>query len=803
MTEESKVQGATPHIFNDEPVRGGEKAYFQFEAYANTLARLIAARSTRTPLTVGIFGEWGTGKTTLMQAIQARLQETEKLGDKKAQISFLSPAEHKDYRRCRTVWFNAWKYSGRPEESMVALIEAILQQMRDDGFVNKVFATLAEAKRPHLQLPEATIHALSQIFSLGQVEIDLSKYETESRFRQYLPFLNEFQTLFDQLLLWYLRREVKKGEVDLSNLPKGVPLDQEGVLVVFIDDLDRCLPSKTVQVLEAIKLMIGRPGTVFVLGASERVVQEAIRTHYQQVEKIEREETDCQQYLEKLIQVRFPLPPLRKEDVKDFVDALLKDRPEEEVATLRQNLPLIAVGVAANPRRLKTFVNFVELQWAFLVNSGQAVGLSKDVLTRWLVLDAAEPKFTEFVRRELSETAYVDGQAIDGRLRFVQNALRWIRGEQVDTAADYERHWPKERCRRLWELLSQKEFAFELQPGILDRLIHLSAPPVQAIPEEKAPPAAPEAARPARERPEKVTAGLERVEWLPALVRVPAGSFLMGSDKKQDPDAFDAELPQHLEKSITRPYLIGKYPVTNAEFARFVQATGYQTAGEKPGGKGWALFEGKWQPVEGANWQHPEGPQSSIEGLLDHPVVQVTWRDALAYCAWLTEQINKLVNQQEGELPPELQELLAQSPTHSLMVRLPTEAEWEKAARGEDGRLWPWGNQFDPQKCNSAEGGIGHTTPVGQYSPGGDSPYGCADMAGNVWEWCQSKWVENYQHYDRGIPERESLEGSDLRVVRGGAFDYSQWYVRCACRDWDYPDGLRRGYGFRLVVSPL
>jgi formylglycine-generating enzyme required for sulfatase activity len=324
------------------------------------------------------------------------------------------------------------------------------------------------------------------------------------------------------------------------------------------------------------------------------------------------------------------------------------------------------------------------------------------------------------------------------------------------------------------------------------------------MPEEKAPPAAPEAARPARERPEKVAAGLERAGWLPALVRVPAGPFLMGSDKKQDPDAFDSELPQHLEKSITRPYLIGKYPVTNADFARFVEATGYQTAGEKPGEKGgYVLIGTEWKQVEGANWQHPEGPQSSIEGLLDHPVVQVTWRDALAYCAWLTEQINKLVNQQEGELPTELQDLLAQSSTHSLMVRLPTEAEWEKAARGEDGRLWPWGNQFDSKKCNSREGGVGHTTPVGRYSPDGDSPYGCADMAGNVWEWCQSKWVENYEHYDRGVPERESLESSNSRVLRGGSFNYSLGLVRCAYRSGDYPVYLYRHFGFRLVVSPL
>ncbi len=791
MTEENKVQGATPHIFNDEPVRGGEKAYFQFEAYANTLARLIAARSTRTPLTVGIFGEWGTGKTTLMQAIQARLQETEKLGDKKAKISFLSPAEHTDYRRCRTVWFNAWKYSGRPEESLVALIQAILRQMRDDGFINKVYAALARPTGPQLRVAEASLHILSQVFSAGQVEIDLSKFETQSRFQQNLPFLDEFQVIFDRLLLWYLRREVK-GEPDLSEATpqQRAQLDQEGALVIFIDDLDRCLPSKTVQVLEAVKLMIGRPGTVFVLGASERVVQEAIRTHYQQVEKVEREETDCQQYLEKLIQVRFPLPPLRQEDVQTFVSELLQGRPEEEVATLRHNLPLIAVGVPTNPRRLKTFVNFVELQWALLVNSGQAAGLSKDVLTRWLVLDAAEPEFTKFVR-ELPPTVYVDRQPIDGRLRFVQNALRLARGEKVDTTAEYDR-WPKERCRRLWNLLSQNGFTFDLQPGELDRLIHLSAPPVQAVLEERAVPTPSEAlpVRPLAGRPEKAPRGLEWPEWLPTLMRVPAGLFTMGSDKMYDSYAYDDELPQHLEHSIIRPYLIGKYPVTNAEFQAFV---------DDPEG----YCHDRWWAEAGRKWRGNRTGPEKLGGDFDlpnHPVVLVTWYEAVAYCNWLTKRINKLANQQEGKLPPELQEILSQSSASSLLARLPTEAEWEKAARGEDGRIWPWGNQFDTRKCNSREGGIGQTTPVGQYSPDGDSPYGCAEMAGNVWEWCQTKWLGSYQQYGQKVQERESLEGS--RVLRGGSFYCAQEYVRCAYRRRGDLDYLLRDLGFRLVVSP-
>ncbi len=111
-------------------------------------------------------------------------------------------------------------------------------------------------------------------------------------------------------------------------------------------------------------------------------------------------------------------------------------------------------------------------------------------------------------------------------------------------------------------------------------------------------------------------------------------------------------------------------------------------------------------------------------------MVNVTWRDALAYVQWLAERT---------EQP----------------YRLPTEAEWEKAARGEDGRLWPWGNDWDPARANCKPAGPGQTTPRGQYSPGGDSPYGAADMAGNVYEWCSSLWGDDSDKpLDLSVPPR-------------------------------------------------
>ena len=174
-------------------------------------------------------------------------------------------------------------------------------------------------------------------------------------------------------------------------------------------------------------------------------------------------------------------------------------------------------------------------------------------------------------------------------------------------------------------------------------------------------------------------------------VSVPAGEFWMGCDDG-DIDALNDEKPKH---SLKLPeYWMGAAPVSNRQYQTFVAETKRSA------------------PHHWTNGAIPSGKEQ-------HPVVYVSWQDAMGFCRWL--QGKKLAG--------------------NLQMRLPTEAEWEKAARGTDGRIFPWGNQSpDPRLCNSYESNIRDTTPVGKYSLKGDSPYGCADMAGNVWEWTHSLW---------------------------------------------------------------
>jgi formylglycine-generating enzyme required for sulfatase activity len=268
-------------------------------------------------------------------------------------------------------------------------------------------------------------------------------------------------------------------------------------------------------------------------------------------------------------------------------------------------------------------------------------------------------------------------------------------------------------------------------------------------------------------------------------VKVPHGDFLMGS-KDNDEDAFDDEKPQHT-LHIPYDYLMARFPVTNALFRTFVKQTSYKTKAESDG-FGWVWNGEKWEKTQGANWLHPRGSASDISAFENHPVVQVIWKDAQAFCDWLNRE-------HDSTLP------------RGLVFRLPTEAEWEKAARGTDGRMYPWGDAFDARNCNLSESGLGRTTLAGLYSPQGDSPFGCADMTGNIWEWTASLWGKDVGKPDYGYPYkpqdgRQSQSAGDdvLRILRGGSFNDLARIVRAAVRNGDLL--AYSSYGFRVALAP-
>ena len=234
------------------------------------------------------------------------------------------------------------------------------------------------------------------------------------------------------------------------------------------------------------------------------------------------------------------------------------------------------------------------------------------------------------------------------------------------------------------------------------------------------------------------------------LVRIPAGPFLMGSNV-HDQYTKENEQPQH--EIHLEEYWMGITPVTVAQFETFVRATGYKTTAETEGSNNW---------------------KSAARGKPDHPVTYVSWHDGLVFCDWASKETG-------------------------LEIILPSEAQWEKAARGADGRTWPWGNQApDNKRCNF-DNNIKDTSPVSNYIPAGVSPFGCDDMAGNVWEWTSTL----YKDYPYRVADgREDMDADGARVMRGGAFDYFDVSVRCAYRSWFDPNGTYNNCGFRASAPP-
>jgi len=267
------------------------------------------------------------------------------------------------------------------------------------------------------------------------------------------------------------------------------------------------------------------------------------------------------------------------------------------------------------------------------------------------------------------------------------------------------------------------------------------------------------------------------------MVLVPAGAFWMGSaaediqvrvdecqrtvkpeNRAKCGEWFADEGPQR--QVFLDAFYIDRYEVTNARFEKFVAANAYRTTAEAEGW-GWVLQQkngaSQWERLKGATWRTPGGPGTAAAAT--HPVVQVSWYDAEAYCRWASK-------------------------------RLPTEAEWEKAARGVDGRRYPWGEDWNPSRANG-DMGVKTTRPVGGY-PAGASPYDVHDLTGNVFEWVADWYDASF--YRKGQDRNPAGASSgEQRVLRGGGWHSRPIALRVASRGSGMPDFRYNYTGFRCA----
>ncbi|MGG1313717.1 formylglycine-generating enzyme family protein [Cohnella laeviribosi] len=280
------------------------------------------------------------------------------------------------------------------------------------------------------------------------------------------------------------------------------------------------------------------------------------------------------------------------------------------------------------------------------------------------------------------------------------------------------------------------------------------------------------------------------------MIYLAGGEFLMGTD---DREGFPSDGEGPVRAVRLNPFYIDACAVSNAEFRQFVEETGYRTDAER---FGWSfvfhLFVSPetartvtrtpvqtpwWFVVEGASWKHPEGPDSDIADRLDHPVTHVSWNDAVAYCKWAGK-------------------------------RLPTEAEWEYAARGGlVQKRYPWGDELKPNgehRCNIWQGkfpyknnmsdGYAGTAPVKSFKPNG---YGLYNVSGNVWEWCSDWFSPTYHINGPRVNPKGPPQGSS-KVLRGGSYLCHKSYCnryRVAARSHNTPDSSTGNIGFRCAAD--
>lgn len=315
-------------------------------------------------------------------------------------------------------------------------------------------------------------------------------------------------------------------------------------------------------------------------------------------------------------------------------------------------------------------------------------------------------------------------------------------------------------------------------------------------------------------------------------VKIPAGEFTMGSPE-DDEQAYDDEKPAH---AVNLPeYYIARYPVTNAQYRYFVADKGYEKDQYwTPEGLAWR--DGAEPDFSAFDVVTDEEQKKSVEnykqwvlgrqnrnlpywygdptwGAPTRPVVGISWYEALAYCNWLTEQLAGISEQLA--VKQQAQGFWAGLREGRLRVGLPSEAQWEKAARGpllparEKGggmRVYPWGDTWKNDRANTDETELKQTSPVGLF-PKGKSPAGLLDLSGNVWEWTRSRWGSaSIFKPDYGYPylpgeERDDLSGSALRVLRGGSWLFFRRLARCAGRGRFVPDNFNDLIGFRCIVS--
>jgi formylglycine-generating enzyme required for sulfatase activity len=870
-TQQESVPNSTN--WSDHEIQSAQQDRFNFQDYARVLAtRAVTADA---PLTIGIFGRWGSGKTSLMRLTQQAL-----------------PSATNQRGHLYSIWINVWQLSNQ-DEIWQAFLQALFSSVQREL---SLWQRIDKGKL----IRQLAINSYRIVLVITPMILGILLAKPSANWDDVLtllatPIAGAGTLVTIGLGLWAVVKPVieaahKTINFDIQTMLKYSPYEakiselmqlqeqfqaivttfvgETGRLVVFIDDLDRCRPDKAIEVLEAIKVFATTRYCVYLLGLDYDIVQQGIQQayHYESAET-------AAEYLEKIIQIPFHMPPLDEGGIERFIREYYPDL-DRVCATAPD---VFARGLDPNPRKVKRALNIyrtlldladvrtkawemdpVDLELvakivviqnrfralhdylvshpAFLLkvealtmrggltekglskeaevglvllgkSNTQRISLQRGLIQRtdiavlhdllragvrhfnddnqrdqiatYIYLTTATENVAERVRPSRREReillggnhaqllAQIDeilGRTTDepSRQRIGQVYIDRLEG----VVGDLDRYTSDERkAARTAVALLQVLLLGEGPAAIHDRLKELFPRYDTMIPSNEAPQVRQAITERIVQRLQPIiddpllyssthlltanTAldeleGWELEAFEPQTLRISAGSFLMGSTEQQAQLVTAQGLPKHLVQAELPPhtmyldsYRIGRYPVTNAEYQAFVRST-------------------KHSPPP--HWQGDNVP----EGQQIYPVVNVSWDDAVAYCAWLAAQTSK-------------------------EYYLPSEAEWEKAARGPDSRMYPWGDVWNPTKAVDNREALYRAKPIGQSSPDRDSPYGVADLAVNVWEWTRSLWGTNSESPRFTYPYdpsdgREELKAAGFRVLRGKSLGIKHVTARCGFR---------------------
>lgn len=748
--------------WTDREIRQAVQDHLNFDQYSHILGGVV--QEADTPLTIGVFGPWGSGKTSLMRLVEETLAA-------QAQPPL-------------TVWFNAWKYD-REEALWRALVIQVLNVFRPEPARPESSSAPPHPMQPDRPPQEPQLSAEQTALNRRLDDLEASLYHTVEREEvggvtidwdkllkgsvlgithlslSVLPGVgavlgkmveeaqkkisgDDLNTIFEAVQRERRKvyrehiRSLEQFQREFEELIDSEVLAKQRRLVVFIDDLDRCLPEKAIEVLEALKLFLDVPGCVFVLGADREVIQRGIRVKYKgflvdsedPVRADRRIPITGDDYLEKIVQLPFHLLPLDESRVEQFI----KDNSPDLPAGCAD---IFAAGLEANPRKVKRSLNIFRLlhQLAHLRQSelsvdNQSIEVKPQLLAKIVAIQSRYPDLyrdlVEFptllpdLERHFAAQAEPSpdpqaAQSVTESTPDQQPASAILPGSSETLLETYRRRRPLQR------LLSRGEDRFaDLPPAVVKFYLYLAHTTdesgqtsasddltarwwehllsndltkikvaVEAIREDGPVTVADFQRRLVAivERPgldyslgKHLSAGtalalLGDPRDLDEMIPVPPGDYPLGRDRQ----------PRRVEG-----FKIGKYPVTNAQYKRFLDENKDHPAPDH------------WDPAA----------RSVLPELANHPVTHVTYDDARAYCRWAGK-------------------------------RLLSADDWEAAARGPQGFQHPYGDDGQAALSNTAKIGWGQTSPVGTF-PDGASPFDVLDMAGNVWEWTQSAEQDTY-----------------------------------------------------------